>query len=570
MDPPTLDTEVSGMTQKRLAALFGAVLVTFSVVMGRLYLLAQNQEYAQTAQAQTVTTLTLENSRGNLYDCNGTAITGYGQQYYALSIPGESSYAELFQYVPYSEQAYLYEKRNALSPFLVQVDQDLTDQGIYTYSVPNRYCPVPLAEHLIGYLNGDGSGVAGLELAFDELLSSGQSTREIQCVTTAQGSLLAGSEPQLLESQAEGQGVMLTLDTATQRVCEAIAQQSMDTGCILVLDVKTAKVRASVSVPEFDPNNIQASLQDENSPFLNRVLCQYNVGSVFKPVLAAEALERGIGWYSMECEGVITIGDHDYHCALDRAHGLMNIRGALEKSCNCFFIDLGMQLGGARIAELARQFGFGQTVYLAGGLKSAEGVVPEADTLKDLGQLANFSFGQGQLMAAPIQLAAAYNTLAAGGVYCSPGFLEAVIDESSGEVVRNLYQPETRKVVSESTAEALCDMLAGVVNEGIGAQAAPQNGTAAGKTGTAQTAVFDEEGREEMNYWFAGFYPAEDPLYTIVVLQDGTPEPGTSSATVFAQVCDGLFWLQNEETRARILHQQEKLEEEQAKSAADS
>ena len=84
------------MTQKRLAALFGAVLVAFSVVMGRLYLLAQNQEYAQTAQAQTVTTLTLENSRGNLYDCNGTAITGYGQQYYALSIPGESSYAELF------------------------------------------------------------------------------------------------------------------------------------------------------------------------------------------------------------------------------------------------------------------------------------------------------------------------------------------------------------------------------------------------------------------------------------------------------------------------------------------
>ena len=558
------------MTQKRLAALFGAVLLAFSVVMGRLYLLAQNQEYAQTAQAQTVTTLTLENSRGNLYDCNGTPMTGYGQQYYALSIPGESSYAELFQYVPYSEQAYLYEKRNALAPFLIQVDRDLTDQGIYTYSVPNRYCPLPLAEHLIGYLNGDGTGVAGLEQAFDELLTSGRSAREVQCVTTAQGSLLAGSEPQLLEEQAEGQGVMLTLDTATQRVCEAIAQASMDTGCILVLDVATAKVRASVSMPEFDPDNIQSSLQNEDSPFLNRVLCQYNVGSVFKPVLAAAALERGIGWYSMECEGVITINDHDYHCALDRAHGLMNIRGALEKSCNCFFIDLGMQLGGDRVAELARQFGFGQTVYLAGGLKSAEGVVPEEETLEDLGQLANFSFGQGQLMAAPVQLAAAYNTLAAGGVYRSPSFLEAVIDETTGEAVRQLYQPDTRQVVSTSTAETLCDMLAGVVNEGIGSQAAPQNGTAAGKTGTAQTAVFDQEGREEMNYWFAGFYPAEDPIYTIVVLQDGTPEPETSSAAIFAQVCDGLFWLQSEETRAQILEQQEKLEEEQAKSAASS
>lgn len=556
------------MTQKRLAALFGAVLLAFSVVMGRLYLLAQNQEYAQTAQAQTVTTLTLENSRGNLYDCNGTPLTGYGQEYYALSIPGESSYAELFQYVPYSEQAYLYEKRNALAPFLVKVDRDLTDQGIYTYSVPNRYCPLPLAEHLIGYLSGDGSGVAGLEQAFDELLSNGQSTKEIQCVTTAQGSLLAGTEPELLQTQEEGQGVMLTLDTATQRVCEAVAQQTMQTGCILVLDVATAKVRASVSVPEFDPDNVQESLQNDGSPFLNRVLCQYNVGSVFKPVLAAAALERGIGWYSMECEGVITIGDHDYHCALDRAHGLMNIRGALEKSCNCFFIDLGMQLGGSRVAEMARQFGFGQTVYLAGGLKSAQGVVPEEETLEDLGQLANFSFGQGQLMAAPVQLAAAYNTLAANGVYRSPSFLEAVIDENSGEVSRELYQPETRQVVSKSTAETLCDMLAGVVNEGIGAEAAPQNGTAAGKTGTAQTAVFDEEGREEMNYWFAGFYPAQDPIYTIVVLQDGTPEPQTSSAAIFAKVCDGLFWLQNEETRDGILLQQQILEEETLKSAA--
>ena len=173
-------------------------------------------------------------------------------------------------------------------------------------------------------------------------------------------------------------------------------------------------------------------------------------------------------------------------------------------------------------------------------------------------------------MAAPVQLAAAYNALAADGVYRSPSFLEAVIDETTGEMVRQLYQPDTRQVVSTSTAETLCDMLAGVVNEGIGAQAAPQNGTAAGKTGTAQTAVFDEEGREEMNYWFAGFYPAEDPLYTIVVLQDGTPEPETSSAAIFAQVCDGLFWLQSEETRAQIFEQQEQLKEEQAKSTADS
>lgn len=545
------------MTQTRLIALFGAMLLAFSIVQGRLFLLAQNEQYAQAAASQTVTTLTLEQPRGGIYDCEGRSLTRYGSRYYALSIPGESSYAELFRYVPYSEQAYLYSKRNALAPFLIQVDRDLTDVGIYTYTVPDRYFPAPIAEHLIGYLDGEGHGVAGLELAFDELLCQGQAARSIQCVTTAQGSLLEGMEPQLLGGETQGCGLMLTLDEGVQRACEAIAQEMMDTGCILVLETATAKVKASVSVPGFDPNDLQASLQAENSPFLDRTLCQYNVGSVFKPVLAACALERGMGWYSMDCEGVLDLNGHEYHCAQNRAHGPMGLQGALEKSCNCFFIDLGMQLGGGRIQAMAENFGFGQTIYLGGGLKSASGNLPDAETLQDLGELANVSFGQGQLLAAPVQLAGAFNVIAGDGQYRTPSFLEGVVNESTGQLEQSLYQPDVRRAIREDTAAALRRMLGAVVEEGIGRQAAPQNGRAAGKTGTAQTGVMLEDGREAMNYWFAGFYPAGQPLYTIVVLQDGTPEPRQSSAAVFAKVCDALFWLQSSETRQAILAETE-------------
>ena len=109
---------------------------------------------------------------------------------------------------------------------------------------------------------------------------------------------------------------------------------------------------------------------------------------------------------------------------------------------------------------------------------------------------------------------------------------------------QTLYEPQVRRAISTNTAAALRSMLAGVVEEGIGKEAAPEYGAAGGKTGTAQTGVKNQEDVELMNYWFAGFWPAEAPRYTIVILQDGITEPEVSSAAVFAKVCNALYWLQ--------------------------
>lgn len=532
------------MTTRRLVTLFGALLAAFSIVLGRLFVLAQNREYADTAQAQTVTTLPLAYSRGNLYDCKGRNLTAYGVEYYALSIPGESSYSRLFNYVPYAQQSLLYSRRNSNEPFLVQVGQDLTDQGIYTYAVPGRYFPVPLAPHLVGYVNGEGEGVSGLELAFDDVLGSQRTLQSVQCVTTAQGNLVQGSEPQLVTRQGQADGVMLTLNETIQRACEGVAQKNMTRGCILVLEVDSARVRASVSVPEFDPTAVEKSIQAQDTSLLNRVLCQYNVGSVFKPVLAAAALEKTWDWYTYDCEGSVDLNGHVYRCALSRAHGRMNLTSALEKSCNCFFIELGLKLGGDAVNEAAADFGFGDAVYLAGGLQSAEGNLPDADRLEDLGQLASLSFGQGELLATPVQVAGAFNAIAAGGVWRTPSFLEAVIDENTGAAVQSLYAPESRRVMGQENADILCGMLESVVENGLGKDAQPQHGRAAGKTGTAQTSTYNEAGEELMNYWFAGFWPAEQPRYTIVVMQDGVPEPAVSCGEIFAQICEALYWLE--------------------------
>lgn len=531
------------MTHKRMIALFGAFLLAFAVVMGRLFLLANNTGYATTAQNQTVTTLTLANQRGSIYDCKGRNLTGFGTRYYALSIPGESSYSELFQYVPYSSQALLYQNRNSTSPFLVEVSADLTSKGIYTYAVPDRYFPLAIAPHFIGYVDGDGNGVSGLELAFDELLGQNRTASYVQCVTTAQGALLQDTEPELLVETQNSMGVMVTLDETIQRASEGIAQKYMTQGCIVVMDTATGKVRAMVSMPEFHPTAVEKSIQAQDTSLLNRAFCSYNVGSVFKPVLAAAALERGWDWYTYECEGSININDHIYSCALNRSHEQVNLTKGLGKSCNCFFIQLGLDLGAERVCQMAEKFGFGQPTYVSGGLKSAAGNMPDAAQLKDIGELANVSFGQGMLTATPIQLAAAMNVIANDGQYRTPSFLEGTVDEVGKTLQDSLYQPETKRAIAEETAATLRTMLEWVVEDGIGKDAAPEYGTAAGKTGTAQTSVFNEAGDELMNYWFTGFYPAESPRYTIVVLQDGTPEPEVSSAAIFAKVCDSLYWL---------------------------
>ena len=98
--------------------------------------------------------------------------------------------------------------------------------------------------------------------------------------------------------------------------------------------------------------------------------------------------------------------------------------------------------------------------------------------------------------------------------------------------------------MSRETAGSIRDMLAGVVEEGTGRDARPMEKNAGGKTGTAQTGSFTPEGEERMNYWFAGFYPAQKPEFTIVVLQHHLTQAQISSAAVFSKVCNALEDLQ--------------------------
>lgn len=184
--------------------------------------------------------------------------------------------------------------------------------------------------------------------------------------------------------------------------------------------------------------------------------------------------------------------------------------------------------------------GFGQNVALTDGLAAAAGQLPTAEELSQSGQLANFSFGQGSLLASPVQVAGLFHTIAAGGGYRTPSFVRGTLDEMTGQPLETLGHPRTEQVLSAQTARMLREILVQVVEEGTAQDAAGLSGGAGGKTGTAQTGQFTPEGEERKNLWFAGFYPAARPRYTVVVLQDGALHPAYSSAAIFAQLCASL------------------------------
>ena len=422
------------------------------------------------------------------------------------------------------------------APFLLEVNCDPARLGLTGYPTARRYAAVPLCQHLLGYLDGTGHGAAGLEKALDAVLSGTGEHSSLVCAVTAQGTLRTGETPNLLRADSGALGVQLTISRPVQRAVEAVAASTMTSGCILVLDTATAAVRASVSVPCYDPEHLADSLQAENSPFLNRALQSYAVGSVFKPVLAAAALEAGLQPV-FECTGAVVVDGQIFRCAGGVPHGQVDLAAALEKSCNGYFVQLGQQLGAQKLRDYAEALGFGQNIPLAGRLAAQPGQLPSAQELAQKGQLANFSFGQGSFLVTPLQVAAMMNTLAAGGVYRQPFVVQGTLEETTGEQLQTFARPRGKRVLSGETAAALRSMLVQVVEEGTAQDAKGLPGGAGGKTGTAQTGQFSPEGAEYKNLWFAGFYPAEKPRWTVIVLQDGQTETAYSSAAIFARLC---------------------------------
>ncbi len=158
------------------------------------------------AAAQSTVTLELPARRGGFYDCIGLPLTGLEKRWLALCFPGQENYTRLYACTDTAGQELLYRSRSRAAPFLVEVDRDMTALGIPCYAASRRYAAAPLCPQLLGYLDGEGHGAAGLEKALDALLTGSGARDTLLCPVTAQGTLRTGEQVQHLQADSGGGG----------------------------------------------------------------------------------------------------------------------------------------------------------------------------------------------------------------------------------------------------------------------------------------------------------------------------------------------------------------------------
>ena len=410
-------------------------------------------------------------------------------------------------------------------------------------SLVKRYTPEQLCPHLIGYIDGSGRGVCGIEKSFDRILDQASGRIGVTYSTNALGQAIAGEGIRVENVRYnDPSGVVLTIDARIQRITEAALRGSgIKQGAVVVLDVATAEILALASVPAFDVTNLATSLKDEALPFLNRALSAYPVGSVFKPFVAAAALENGDALPTdYECTGQTDVDGVVFRCYRGTSHGTIGPEDAFCRSCNCYFIDLGQTLGAGTILNVCSDCGFGMQQVLTGDIIGAAGNLPDGENLPS-GELANLCFGQGVLLATPLQLAAAYNTLACGGIYRAPSLMKALVDENQSEYA--YYKNETEyRALSQDTCRQINACLAENMTDGTGKNGAGTLFTAAGKTATAQTGKYGYDGTEQLCTWFCGFFPYEAPAYTVVVFNERGESAAEDCAPVFREITEQI-WL---------------------------
>jgi penicillin-binding protein 2 len=530
-------------TTTRLVVLqVGAVVVFAMLAIGFWVLqVVQHSEYLQLAENNHQRTLVLRAPRGVLFDRNGKVLVE-NRHSYTISIDRELTTdldrtIELLARVARLdvEEVHRAVERQRSTPryrpILVIEDASLEQVAavharrlelpdVRVEQVPVRQYPTDaMAAHLFGYV-GEASqkqlsaglnqgaiiGQSGIESIYNEMLMGTDGARVVQVNSVGREIRELGKTP-----PTEGRRVQLTIDYDLQKAAEDGFRHAGFNGAALIMDPRTGEVLVHVSLPSYDPNAFASGVDsatwaslttDRLRPLSNRVIQgRYSPGSTFKIVVATAGLEEGIidDNFQVYCGGGANFYGRYYKCHLARGHGSVDVRHAMEKSCNVFFYTVGNMLGVDKIHKWAEKLGMtGKTgIDLP---NEQESLVPSTEWKQRRynerwypGETISVSIGQGQVAVTPAALAEMITTVANGGTKVKPHIVRAVDD---GKGWRRLAPPVVADHVAfkPETLSALRDGLWMVVNaNGTGGRARIAGRDVAGKTGTAQ--VISNEGR---------------------------------------------------------------------------
>lgn len=392
-----------------------------------------------------------------------------------------------------------------------------------------------LALALVGRVErGSGDPLWGIEKRYDKVLRGrdGKATREMG----RDGSTIVGSERTTREP-SPGESVRLTIDKALQYVAETALQRQLlvvgaSSGTVIIGRPATGEILAMANGAVVDGAARPARL--------NVATRSYEPGSVMKIVTAAGVFEEGLHTPDSVIGAVadhIKLYDRTIHDAESHATKDMTVSQIVAHSSNVGTIRLAQELGKDRLVRYLHAFGFGKMTAL-GLPKEQSGVVKQDWNGTDIGSI---PIGQ-SITVTPVQIWAAYNTIANGGIYVAPRVVADVVDASGRH--RTPAVPASRRVVSENTAEQVTRVLHDVIDEGTGKDFAIDGFNIAAKTGTAYEPIpgggYGYGASRHYAATFTGFFPASDPQISITVMIDDPKYPNHFGSVAAGPVFDEL------------------------------
>jgi len=441
--------------------------------------------------------------------------------------------------------------------------------------MPTRRYPDKLAAHAFGYVgevsdkevsedeslkSGDIVGQAGIEKVYNAQLMGIDGARRVVVNSV-------GREIRTLDKQdpIEGKRLQLTLDLDLQKAVEDGFRVAGFNGASVVLDPQNGEVLAFASLPEYDPNafasgidraSFSTLLNDPLKPLQDRAIQgRYQPGSTFKMAVALAGLEEGVitPEFRASCAGGATFYGHHFACWKKGGHGSLDLRRAIEQSCDVYFYTVANLVGVDKINKWATNLGLG----VKSGIdlpNEQQGLVPSTKWKLEkmhekwyAGETISVGIGQGAVSLTPVSMAVYMSTLANGGTRVTPHLLKAV-DEGKGWVPAPVPPPQKTVDIDPAKLQAIRDGLWGVVNGGgTGGRARIVGMDISGKTGTAQ--VISNAGRMAAaksnrdlrdHGWFVFFAPRDKPeIAGVVFLEHGIHGP--NAASVAHHILDTYF-----------------------------
>lgn len=542
--------------KKRLKILGISFIMIYSLLLCRLFYIQvyMGKNYSEKAVRQRMVYIPVSTNRGIIYDRNMIPITDREIRKVVIAYP-----------------AYVYDKNAAIQTiskacgiepktvekkmdgpadtveFICGVEQNeylsLIEsgriKGVIVVEKRLRYGDSNIARHVVGYIGKtEKSGQMGVEKSMNSYLESVGSD-SIAAVVDSSKNIIRGLGFRKVEAAKDGTNysIKLTLDYHIQNIIEKALEDNNVQGSIVVMDIKNGDILGMASKPDFDQGNVEKYLESSGNELINKSVWQFDLGSVFKTVVAAAAIEGNffIGEEKNKCEGYVDTGSSKIKCSTHKTHEgrEIDMKEAFALSCNSYFIKLGTIVGAEKILSIAEKLGFGQKLCFTIPEEKA-GYLPSS---KEEG-IGNISIGQGKIQATPLQITSMMATIANNGIRNDPELVDSLITER-GLTVKKLERSRPQIVLSPVTSKLLKEMLHEVTLTGTGKQANMEEyGGSCGKTSSAETGI--NEG-EVVHGWFAGFVPYKKPQYAITVFIYNGRSGGGAAAPIFKEVASEIL-----------------------------